>query len=610
MTVFLRSNRAFFRSFGAATLFATLGATSVYAQNVPAIADPEGLLITLQKLEQRMEERKKAQEEDRKLIDQIKAQLGDASNGGAEPPAGDGDENDPIAINVPPNPNVPGICRMANRNDFERAFDNPNEIQNCDFGLADGQDARKAGDSVRQARLAASEDGEFQSYSTGDGYSGIPGRVGQALGLQATLNFANSDNASVSYTYGIKGRIVGDEKKDGNTYRYQRPILQKITGRVSTPISSGKNSLIDFSNGFDLTSGTSFKLAFDYQAFQKQYIDPQTRNVLDPKDKGPNSVLRRTLNFLNKARAACTKDKARKLDAESAARRKLANGFGQNANDIFKPQTPPWAKSCEGEGLISWIFRLENKNGDEVLASKDLAAEYINLFWADPKAKPIPQLGWGISAEYSPRDFTYSQGMFTVNSEGKRSFDRTQPLMLNPDTSKPFKDSKDIWVLEAYGSFFESFDDSPPALRIYPEGFMGIASLKYVSTFEFPSDAKGVEVCDVSDPTIILTSCNSINIDAPRSLRGFTGGLEGRFVFRNVPVVDLVGVAPKFEYRFDDGQKIFDLPIYITANDKGIGTTGIRLRGAWDGVDLLDQPSDSEWNLSFFFSSTLDFLAN
>ncbi|GAA0477529.1 hypothetical protein GCM10009096_19280 [Parasphingorhabdus litoris] len=473
-----------------------------------------------------------------------------------------------------------GICGMASKRDFDLAFADPNKIVECDFN------SEVARTKVEQARREAT----LLSQQL-DNYSGISGRVNQALGFRGAVNFNGGDEASISYSHGIKGRKIG---KDND---YQRPILKKITGIISTPISSGKNRLIDLNNGFDVTPGTSFKLAFDYQAYEKE--------------SNPDVYIR-TVKFLNSAREACEKSKAPAVTSQVWEKRRsfVSQYTDQDVHEVLK-LAKPGTQKCMDHHLINWIFKTKTVKKKEVLINKELAGQYINLFWTAADEVPIPQLGWGVSVEYAPRDFNYLQATFPVDADGNRSFDRTTTLIKDPATDKAFKQSTDNWVLEGYGSAFKKlYGSKRPKIGVYAEGIMGIASVKYSSAYDFPADAKGITVCNIENPLIILADCNSLNIDKPRKRSGFSGGLEGRLIFRNFPVVDLVGFAPKFEYRFDDGLKSLDLPLYVSANDKGLGTSGIRVQGNWGGRDLLGNSRKKDWGLSIFYSASLDFLVN
>ncbi len=531
----------------------------------------QNIVQRLDAFEKSINAREKALEDDRRQLEQFKAQMAGYVPSQLEFVP---EKNSPIEGAEPNKADTEaGICRLAHKDDFDLAFANPNSFMDCDFG-----------EQVDQARQAASiQNKKFNNYS------GISGRVNQALGFRGAVDFSGGDEASVSYSHGIKGRKIG------KNLEYQRPILKKITGTISTPINKGKNRLIDFNNGFDVTSGTSFKLAFDYQAFEKEE---------------KIEVFKRTVKFLTSAHEACKKSKKPAINSPAWQQRRdfVSQYTDQDVHKILGVGKP-WTENCSEADLINWIFRTAGADGQETLVNQKLAGEYLDLFWTAADEEPVPQLGWGVSVEYASKDFNYLQGTFPIGAEGNRSFDRTVALINDPLTGNAFQQSTDNWVLEGYGSAFRKlYGDKRPKIGIYPEGIMGIASIKYTSSYDFPLDAKGITVCNVEDPAIILADCNSLNVDRPRKQSSFSAGIEGRLVFRNLPVVDLVGFAPKFEYRLDDGLKSLDVPLYVSASDKGIGTSGIRLQGNWGGRDLLGGPRKKDWGLSLFYSASLDFL--
>ena len=72
--------------------------------------------------------------------------------------------------------------------------------------------------------------------------------------------------------------------------------------------------------------------------------------------------------------------------------------------------------------------------------------------------------------------------------------------------------------------------------------------------------------------------------------------------------MEVLGLAPKFNWRLSDDHKEIEVPIFLTANDKGVATSGIRLNHSWDGTDLLGNRLGHEMEVSLFFSTTLAFL--
>ena len=78
--------------------------------------------------------------------------------------------------------------------------------------------------------------------------------------------------------------------------------------------------------------------------------------------------------------------------------------------------------------------------------------------------------------------------------------------------------------------------------------------------------------------------------------------------FDHVPLIKLIGLAPKFTYRLEDDRKTLDVPLYLGANDKGLGTGGVRFVYNRDGKDLLGNGLKDDWEFLLFYSTTLDFL--
>lgn len=578
-----------------------MASSAVLAFSTPVLAQVDGpgpeqvakLAEQLKKLEERIEARGKEQKADEELLKSMREKLGMPKP----------EEGSPTIVKpssrVPLNLDLVGFCRMHSEADMNQAFLDPYKCRPDEKSENDGSREAQQAKRIRTVTRTIPKDQQLEDALSP---ANLPGRVIQPAGLNAALDLAQSDRASISYTRNFAFRIKRT-KANKVDFDYQRPQLLKLTGTVSTPISNGRNRLIDLTNDPRFSSGTSFKAAVDFQNFRKEYRE---------------DAFARAARFLYKAMGACLADRTKKEPSvgKKITEADLVRHFKGRPIPAFD-KGDETAGVCQADRLINWIFErkvVERRHlGDppdygrttteKVLKNPDLAKEYVSIFWSAPTDKPIPQLGWGLSAEYSSTDFTHFPGVFTVTDEG-RSLDRSVPL------GDKVKNTFDQWTLEGYGSTFiktREFDPAPSE-KLYADGIMLLGAVTYQKLWDIPKDAKNVEICaDNSNPDIVLGQCSALNVDGPRQREGFTLSLEGRVQFNNVPLVKLVGLAPRYSYRLDDGFQKLDLPLYLTANDKGIGTTGIVLSGTWGGENLIGEELDSDFGISLFYSLPLNF---
>jgi hypothetical protein len=254
------------------------------------------------------------------------------------------------------------------------------------------------------------------------------------------------------------------------------------------------------------------------------------------------------------------------------------------------------------------VERDESLTSGNKLKRPKLAADYWGLFWDDGD-NVTPEWGGGVSYEHVWNKIKVSQATLVP--------DPTKPdkLVLIPDRGFPLVSGDPVEeedsTLQAYISRFvrtrTNWFQKPRGL--YTDGVMGLVSIAREVRWEYrQSDLEGFSYCPVPAPGALFGSCTSVNIDRPYRRSAYSLGAEARTKFEHVPIINVLGLAPKFSWRLSDDHKTIDAPLYLTADDKGVATSGVRFTHSWDGRDLLGNALDKEWEVSFFFSTSLDFL--
>ena len=550
-------------------------------------------------------------------------------------------------------------CRMANLNDFNTAFLHVDDELESENGNGNGkkelncltaEDIAKAYrltdekgvkglDPATIDRALTSETVKFRdsiSRQLADSIAqSLPERANLQPGFTAAVSLSNSSRASMSYSLPVRLDRDADDRKNG-LFEWQSPSVLALNASLSVPIDKGEARLASAAGDkLKAASGFSVKVGLDFSLFSRQ-----NRPV----------VYRRAANVLFEAMEACLKDKKSTNNFKTTEEAKelffkhygltpeyLAGNyrgrFGaeisadtlKKAKDKEDEDTLPSAANaqaaldakfepkCTGSELVRWILEVErDESQTSGLKRKrpDLSDKFWQLFW-DDGGEYSPNWGAGVSFEHSWTDYKYRQATLNLVPDSRDP----SKVVLEPNTGVPLAAPNEHprragLAAEAYLSFFKTFWKNPfmtPA-GPYSRGMMGLFSVAYREGYEFRDGTENYTYCETPKPGEQFGTCSTLNIDAPYHRTGFELAAELRTQFTNVPLVKLVGLAPKYTYRLKDGAQSIDLPIFLTADDKGVGQSGVRVLHTWNGEDLLGNNLTGQWKVAFFFSTKLDLL--
>lgn len=476
------------------------------------------------------------------------------------------------------------ICRLEHRDDLDQAFSDPRTLPECiPVRVRGGGGARP------EERLAQT----IQQP--------IPDRPNIAPGLSTTLQFASSTQATVTYTHPVflRSRFVDTTAAAGERFLGFRPQLLTISGGLTVPVSSGESVLLGITertnrDDADILPGTTIRLAADFMSFRRF-------------DRA-NSFLR-TVNFLYAAMKTCVKATT---GATEIPQTEFYARYGfRRANDRWE-LSPNYrlpeerSRPCTGANLIDFILATEDDPATSTgtrFVRGALASEYQATFWNEtPTAIPI--WGWGVSVQYGTSDFKYSQGVVNLVPSAT---DPTR-VVARLDTNSPLAaertDGEDDWLIQGYASRFLPTRDLNmlPPHGMYSQGILFVGSASYRSTHQFRPGVTGLTICPTA-PAGVIARCSVVNVDRPYIREGFTLSGEARLQFNNVPVIGVLGFAPRYSYRLADDRQIIDVPIYLSANSSGFGSAGFRFRHSWDGLDLLGNSERPNTELLVFVTA-------
>lgn len=496
------------------------------------------------------------------------------------------------------------VCHMADTVDYDIAFRKPSGLSGCVPPLAEGQKTPLAGSTGAEALAKATA-------------SQVPGRPNPLPGISAALQFSGggSSKAQVTYSHPVIYRKIGWGKdKDGQDYFWQRPQLLSLSATLGVPATKGENPLLsrtaNANRDLDVPGGTTVKFAVDFMSFARQ-----DRSI----------AYGRMAEFLHKAHKTCM-EKRKGGDAVkdsiffahyglTARPQGIGWQYADPRAPEARPDEPPRDERtdraetslCRGADLINFV--LETKKDPTAISGAaferpELAATYQALFWEDSKTA-IPDWGVGASVEYGTTDFRFRQAQLAIgpNADGR--------IVALPDLSVPLanerKLTEDDWRMQVYGAYMiRTLDHYAPRSGIYSEGVMFVGAASYYSSFEYRPGVTDFTLCPAPAPGALLVRCSTINVDRPYLRDEFSLSGELRTQFNNVPVLKVLGFAPRLTWRLSDDRKQIDVPIYLSAT--GIfGSAGFRVRHTWDGLDLLGNRDDAKTELSVFVSQSLNF---
>ena len=343
---------------------------------------------------------------------------------------------------------------------------------------------------------------------------------------------------------------------------------------LSTPLTDGAGLIFtgtddddDETEGIEFADKISVKAGFDWLNFRGVHYYETERAIA---------------KLLDKAVGTCLKS----IRAQRDPKKK-----NLNTSDEF---------ICDRENIMDWILAYKvdkDTRSGFAHAQAELAEELANLQWRAPD-KSVPTLGLGASVKYTTQDFKFSQATvqeLTVDGKDVVVPDFTRSL------ASSFTKPTDNFEVEAHGLIYvdllgPTYRERTPAGTI--PGILFVPQITYASTYAFVDDTK-FTTCDF-DPSIRQGKCADVQVDRPRRREITSLSLEARARMLNVPALNQIGFAPKVSYRFDDDGLIFDMPIFFST--KGEFTSGIRARYSTGLNDLLGNPIDDKWEVSFFFT--------
>ena len=492
--------------------------------------------------------------------------------------------------------NAAPICRMNSGADMAAAFADPRNLPDCiPRPSANRGTARIPAFTGAAQGTPSSAQGQAAALASAVSQP-LPDRPNLAPGIAATLEFSNKGRASVTYTHPVRYRNVATRQGDFHSFR---PQLLTLSGGVSVPLTDGEGRLFgiterDDREDADIFSGAAVRLGVDFVSFR-------------PIERLPSFV--RAGGFLHRAHQQCASatgvepmEEGRFLERYGLERIDGNWAFAANA-----AATP--AQACTGDALTAFIFEVEPdpaRRDSERFKRPQLAAEYQAMFWTEP-ASAVPHFGWGLSAEYGTSDFRYSPGSISLvptAADPTRVQARLDPTVpLGPSRT----DTEDDWRIQAYGSLFVQTGNPALTSRISTQGVMFLASAAYLSSHSFRPGTSNLVLCAQPAPGALFTTCPTVNVERPFQRDGITLYGEARTQFVNVPVLRVLGLAPRYSIALDDSRQVLDLPIYLSADATGIGSSGVRVRHSWDGEDLLGNPERANTELSIFFSTPIRF---
>lgn len=398
------------------------------------------------------------------------------------------------------------------------------------------------------------------AIDTPDPGTSLPGRPLSPYGIAPLLSLGSSDKASITWTKSLNSRFIWLDSD------MLSPTVTTLKLSASTSLASGIGTFLDLRDrtsperaDLDYLSGTSVSFGIDRAYFRKRGSGQQEERYKD---------------FRKAAIAKCLSD----AKNESLCGDRLGEW-------LFKPKAD--ANTPEGASF----------------AHPELVTQLYGLIWRND-AEERPEWGWGGSIAVSDRDFTFRQG----NVNDITGLDNIRKLSLDPATAlaDPVTRSKTGTLLEGHAFYYWPLDPEKPWRKPVSNvpGIMLVGQLQFKSEAAFRPKTSAT-ICDPpvalagSTPTTIQ-SCTLTQFDRPYRQDDITGSLETRIEFENVPVVGKFGIAPRMAYTFDDGGKVFDLPLYFM-QEKGL-TAGIRGRVSFDSNDILGNPEDDYWQLQLFFT--------
>jgi hypothetical protein len=513
----------------------------------------------------------------------------------------------PVARQPPANY---GICRLSNMAEVDHAFLNPSALPRCIQPVAG---------SVAPALPQGPPEAGYDADSAAQLAVSSPNRPRITPGISTVLEFANRGRANVTLTHPIIYRTIRYRERPpeghaGNEFLGFRPQLLTISAGLSVPIVKDESNFLSLARrpdaaDIDVLSGTTVRLGVDFFNFR---------------DNNREQSIVRLARFLWRARRACTTERARELPPGPAMTQDQFFGlYGlvrtATGHDEWKSGGTPAADAnrdaCSGMSLVNFVLETESDGqGGSQFKRAAFAADYQATFWEEPQAA-IPHWGLGGSIEYGTTDFRYRQGSLLIGPNSATpprltlALDRTMPLAAQQT------ETQDDWRIQAYGAFFISNSHArrPPIGRMYTPGVMLVGAASYLSAHQFRPGAADVSVCPLpgqANPNDLSIGCSSVNIDRPYFRDGITLSGELRTQFFNVPVLRILGFAPRYSHRLSDGRQSFELPVYLMPNAAGWGSAGIRYRRQWDGTDLLGNPEITTSEISVFLSGAINFRGN
>lgn len=474
------------------------------------------------------------------------------------------------------------ICRMESPAQFDLAYSERVDVVEC-------LDDSKAQASSREIQRVEAARALANSIA-----QALPERPNQSIGLAGSLSLSDSSRAALTYTHPF---LFGTMRTDEDGFRSEVPQVGTLSISGSVPIEEGKAKIASYGDELTAASGIGFKAAYDFTSFRRA-----------------NRTLthRRTADFLYKAMKEC---------ADSRGRGKIQEelfydhyGFTRDPNDAadYVPRSvgprsaAPLGGPCTGDQLIAWVLESERdaaRSEGYKMKREKLAAEYWSLYWSDPDIV-VPDYGWGVSLERTWTNFTYRQATFAGAAEG-------DPFNLSVPLAAERSQIEDGLTLQGYVSGYWWWRDgrisTQRTVSPYTDGLMGILLAGYKVEHEQRDKTDEVSVCEAPNPGQVYGDCFKVDIDRPYERDGLFFGSEVRFQFNNVPVFKVLGIAPKYLYRPEDGRHSLDVPLYFVADEKGRAAAGVRFLHAEGGEDPLGEALESKSEVSLFFKTPLSF---
>lgn len=364
------------------------------------------------------------------------------------------------------------------------------------------------------------------------------------------FSFGSSDRASIGVEVPLifRGNPCGNDsdkgcetQKNGDPTKVF-PNVVAVSASVSTPLTEGEGLLFKRKDedDFDYLTGTSVTVGLDWYGFEP-------RGYKEIREQAADYIIA-------KLRPKC----------------QALHGFDSD--------------KCKGAQLAGF---LREKNAKKEYINAEEIDAIDNMYWRAPE-KADRWWGIGGSVSYSSIDYAYVDGFVTevTDEDGIVSLVPVLTGIL-PDA---MTESRDNWLFEvhAYRSFKLKGIGTP----------MLTFQLQRKEQYSFREGAEQNVCTESTGNGFTIQKCENRFLEEPVYDPQTIVSLGTRWRIIRKPFE--IAVAPEWRYVLENGQRVWDLPVYFGSGDSLKG--GIRLRLKRGGTDLLGNERASEDQISIFFT--------